>query len=74
MLHYNSHYSRAKKEFYKSRGKLKLEELPCEPFLERFIFIFRAFHRGKQVGEKRGRFQNVVDIAHKAVVLILISL
>ena len=73
MLHYNSHYSRAKKEFHKSRGKLKLEQLPCEQFLKRF-FIFRAFFRGKQVGEKRGRFQNVVDIAHKAVVLILISL
>ena len=34
----------------------------------------RTFLRAKQVGEKRARFQFVVEIAHKAIVLILISL
>ena len=38
------------------------------------IEIFRTFFRAKQVQEKRGRFKIVVEIAHKAVVLILISL
>ena len=36
--------------------------------------IPRTFLRAKQVGEKRGRFQFVVESAYKAVVLILISL
>ena len=38
------------------------------------IEISRTFLCAKQVGEKRGRFQFVVEIAHKKVILILISL
>ena len=34
----------------------------------------RTFLRAKLVGEKRAKFQFVVNIAHKAVVFILISL
>ena len=37
------------------------------------IEIFRTFLRGKQVGEKHGRFQFVIEIAHKVIVLISIS-
>ena len=55
------------------RGKSKPEQLPCEQFLQQ-IKISRAFLRAKQVEEKRWRFQFVVEIAHKAVVLILVSL
>ena len=33
-----------------------------------------AFLRAKKVGEKRGKFQNDVDIANKAVVLNFLSL
>ena len=33
-----------------------------------------TFLRAKQVGEKRGKFQLAVEIAHKAVILILLSL
>ena len=33
-----------------SRGKTKLEQLPCEQFLQAFEF-YRAFLRAKQVGE-----------------------
>ena len=47
--------------------------MPCERFLQH-IEIPRTFLRAKQVEEKRGTFQFVVDIAHKAVALILISL
>ena len=36
--------------------------------------ISRNFLRAKQVGEKRARFQFIVEITHKAFVLILISL
>ena len=42
-------------------------------FLQK-IEISRTFLRAKQVGEKPGRFQFVVEITHKAVILILISL
>ena len=45
----------------------------CKQFLQQ-IEISRTFLRAKQVGEKRGRFQHFVEIAHKAVILILISL
>ena len=44
--------------------KEKLEQLPCEQFLQVFE-IFRSFLRAKQVGEKRGKIQNPVKIAHK---------
>ena len=47
--------------------------MSCYQFLQQ-IEISRTFLRAKQVGEKRGRFQFVVEITHKAVVLILISL
>ena len=55
------------------RGKSKPEQLPCEQFLQQ-IKISRAFLRAKQVGEKRGKFQFVVEIAHKALIQILLSL
>ena len=62
------------KKNFEIRGKSKKEQLPCEQFLQQ-IEISRIFLRAKQaVEEKRGRFQFVVEIAHKAVVLILISL
>ena len=51
-----------------SRVKEKLEKLPCEQFLQVFE-ISRSFLRAKQVGEKRGKIQNPVKIAHKAAVL-----
>ena len=47
--------------------------MPCEQFLQRFE-ITRASLRAKQVGEKRGKFQFAVEISHKAVILILLSL
>ena len=47
--------------------------MPCEQFLQQ-IEIFRTFRCAKKAGKKRGRFQIVVEISHKAVVLILISL
>ena len=52
---------------------MELEQVPCEQFLQRFE-IYRAFLRAKQVGEKRGKFQNDGEIVHKVVVLILITL
>ena len=45
----------------------------CDQFLQR-IEISRTFLRAKQEGEKDGKFQFVGEIAHKAVVFILISL
>ena len=56
-----------------ARGKVILEQLPCEQFLQAFE-IYRALLRAKQVGEKRAKIQNPEKIAHKAVVLILLSL
>ena len=53
--------------------KVGLEQLPCEQFLQAFE-IYRALVRTKQVGEKRAKIQNPVEIAHKAVVLIILSL
>ena len=55
------------------RGKSIKEQLPCEQFLQQ-IEISRTFLRPKQLGEKRARFQFFIEIAHEAVVLILISL
>ena len=49
------------------RGQLKLEQLPCEQFLKRFE-IFRAFIPPVLRWEKRGKFQNVIEITHKVVV------
>ena len=48
--------------------KAKLEQLPCEHFLQAFE-IYHALLRAKQVGEKRAKIQNPVTFAHKAVVL-----
>ena len=45
-----------------TRGKSKQEQLSCEQFLQQ-IEICRTFLRAKQVGEKRARFQFVVEIA-----------
>ena len=53
--------------------RLKPEYLPCEQLLQRFE-ISRTFLRAKHVREKRGKFQLVVEIAYKAVILILLSL
>ena len=49
------------------------QQLHFEQFRQQIEFSC-TFLRAKQVGEKRGRFQFVVEVAHKAVVLILISL
>ena len=47
--------------------------MPSEQFLQ-MIEISRTFLRAKQVGEKSAKFQLVVEIARKTVLLILISL
>ena len=47
--------------------------LPCEQFLQAFE-IYRALLRAKEVGEKRAKIQKPEKIAHKEVVLILLSL
>ena len=39
----------------------------------RHYVTFHNTVRGKQVGEKHGRFQFVIEIAHKVIVLISIS-
>ena len=57
----------------RGRVKKKLEQLPCEHFLQAFG-IYRALLRAKQVGEKCAKIQNPVKIAHKVVVLIFLSL
>ena len=49
------------------------KQLPCYQFF-RQIEISRTFLRAKQVGKKGGNFQFVVEIAHRAVILILLSL
>ena len=49
--------------------KVKLEQLPCEQFLQAFE-TNRALLRAKQVGEKCVKIQYPVKIAHKAIVLI----
>ena len=56
-----------------TRVKTKLEQMPCEQFLQAFEF-YRALLRVKQVGEKRDKIKKPVKIAHKAVVLIFFSL
>ena len=48
---------------YPTKGKEKIEQLPFEQFLQRFE-VFSGFLRVKQLGEKRGKFQKVVEIAH----------
>ena len=57
----------------KIRGKEKLEQLPCERFLQGFEF-FRGFLPPVLHGVKRDKFQKAVKIAHKEVVLIFLSL
>ena len=56
-----------------TRGKEKIEQLPCERFLQGFEFS-RAFLPPVSHGVKRGKFQKHVKISHKAVVLIFLSL
>ena len=56
-----------------TRGNEKLEQLPCEQFLQAFE-IYSTLLRAKQVGEKCGKIQNPEIIAHKAVVLFFLSL
>ena len=55
------------------RGKVKLEQLPCERFLQGFEFT-RAFPPPVSHGVKDGKFQKPVKIAHKAADLIFHSL
>ena len=55
-----------------SRVKENLEQMPCVLFLQVFE-ISRSFLRAYQVGEKRGKIQNPVKIAHKAAVLFFLS-
>ena len=57
----------------KAKGKERLEQLPCEQFLQDFE-ISRSFLRAKQERKKRVKIQNPVKIVHKAVVLIFLSL
>ena len=52
--------------------KVKLEQLPCEHFLQ--AFEISALLCVKQVGEKRAKIQNPVKITHKAVFQIFLSL
>ena len=59
--------------FQSLREKVKLEWLPCEQILSK-IEISRALLPPISHGEKGGKFQNVVKIAHKAVIHILLSL
>ena len=59
--------------FKVTRGKEKLEQLPCERFLQGFEFS-RAFLPPVSHGVKHGKFQNPVKIVHKAFVQISISL
>ena len=47
--------------------------MPCEQFLQAFE-IYRTLLRVKQLGEKRAKIQKPEKIAHKEVVLILLSL
>ena len=56
-----------------ARVKVRLEQLPCERFLQEFEFS-RAFLSPVSHGVKRGKFQKPVKLAHKAVVLIQLSL
>ena len=55
------------------RGKEKLDQLPYWQFLPGFK-ISSDFLLAKQVGEKHGKIQKIVNIAHKMVVLIFHSL
>ena len=57
----------------RGRVKEKLGQLPCEQFLQVFE-TSRSFLRAKQMGEKRGKFQNVAEFVYKAAFLILCSL
>ena len=59
--------------FKVTRGKEKLEQLPCERFLQGFEFS-RAFLSPVSHGVKRGKFQKPVKNAHKVVVLIFLFL
>ena len=47
--------------------------MPCEQLLQRFE-ISRTFLRAEQVEEKHGKFQFVIEFAHKAAIPILLSL
>ena len=47
--------------------------MPCEQFLQQ-IEISRVLPPPVSHGEKCGKFQNVVEITHKAVILILFAL
>ena len=51
----------------------KIRTLPCERFLQRFE-CFRAFLPPVSYEGKRGNIQNTVKIAHKAFILIFLSL
>ena len=57
----------------RTRGKEKLEQLPFERFLQGFEFS-RTFLPPVSHGVKRAKLQKPVKNAHKAVVLIFLSL
>ena len=58
---------------YCSRVEAKLEQLPCEQFIQAFE-ISRSILRAKQVEEEREKIQKPVKIAHMAAVLFFLSL
>ena len=58
--------------YFQTKGKEKIEQLPCERFLQGIGFS-HAFLPPFSHEEKSGRFQKPVKIAHKAVVLIFLS-
>ena len=57
-----------------SRGKEEVEKLPCDGFLQAFGFSRAFLQPFSHDGEKRGKFQKPVKIAHKEVVLIFLLL
>ena len=63
------HFVALEQESPNTRGKEKIEKLPCERFLQDFE-VSRAFLPPVSHGIKRGKFQKPVKIAHKAVALI----
>ena len=58
---------------YQSKGKEKIEELPCERFLQVFE-LSRAFLPPISHGKKCGKLQNPVKNANKADIRVFISL
>ena len=66
-------YSKQKTEIQKTVITYLFTIVPCEQFLQQ-IEISRVFLPPVSHGEKCGKFQFLVEIAHKADILILLSL